>query len=186
MCQTLRNPLDSSPPGSSLHGTSQARTLDWVAFPSPEDLPDPEIEPSSLYLLNCRGFSTHRAIRGALFLLHLWSLPLCLWILQVWVCGFSASLLVSPSCPIVIHLINRVHVLEDKRLHLSSHFSWQFWLIHHQNPLSWHKVSAAPLTRIHCVVTEHQVSLSLVQLLVFSEWLFSLQSPVSTLLYCPR
>ena len=186
MCQTLRNPLDSSPPGSSLHGTSQARTLDWVAFPSLEDLPDPEIEPSSLYLLNCRGFSTHWAIRGALFLLHLWSLPLCLWILQVWVCGFSASLLVSLSCPIVIHLINRVHVLEDKRLHLSSHFSWQFWLIHHQNPLFWHKVSAAPLTRIHCVVTEHQVSLSLVQLLVFSEWLFSLQSPVSTLLYCPR
>ena len=48
LCLTLHNPLDCSPPGSSVHGTFQARTLDWVAFPSPEDLPDPEIEPSSL------------------------------------------------------------------------------------------------------------------------------------------
>ena len=36
-----------SPPGSSFHGTLQARILEWVAVPSPGDLPDPGIEPRS-------------------------------------------------------------------------------------------------------------------------------------------
>ena len=39
--------MDCSPPGSSLHGILQARVLEWVAFPSPGDLPDPGIEPGS-------------------------------------------------------------------------------------------------------------------------------------------
>ena len=30
-CPTLCDPMDSSPPGSSVHGTSQARILEWVA-----------------------------------------------------------------------------------------------------------------------------------------------------------
>ena len=29
---TLSNPVDCSPPGSSVHGFSQARILEWVAF----------------------------------------------------------------------------------------------------------------------------------------------------------
>ena len=29
------NPMDCSPPGSSVHGLFQARILEWVAFPSP-------------------------------------------------------------------------------------------------------------------------------------------------------
>ena len=29
-CQTLCNPMDSSPPGSSVHGISQVRILEWV------------------------------------------------------------------------------------------------------------------------------------------------------------
>ena len=36
--------MESSPSGSSVHGTSQARILEQVAFPSPEDLPNPGIE----------------------------------------------------------------------------------------------------------------------------------------------
>ena len=32
---------------STVHGILQARTLEWVAFPSPEDLPNPGIEPRS-------------------------------------------------------------------------------------------------------------------------------------------
>ena len=32
-------PTDCSPPGSSVHGISQARILEWVPFPSPGDLP---------------------------------------------------------------------------------------------------------------------------------------------------
>ena len=31
-CLTLCDPLDCSPPGSSVHGISQARTLEWVAI----------------------------------------------------------------------------------------------------------------------------------------------------------
>ena len=34
-CPTLCDPMDSSPPGSSVHRILQARTLEWVAFPSP-------------------------------------------------------------------------------------------------------------------------------------------------------
>ena len=33
-CLTLCNPMDCSPPGSSVHGILQARTLEWVAIPS--------------------------------------------------------------------------------------------------------------------------------------------------------
>ena len=36
--------MDCSLPGSSVHGVLQARILEWVAFPSPGDLPDPAIE----------------------------------------------------------------------------------------------------------------------------------------------
>ena len=32
-CSTLCHPRDCSPPGSSVHGISQARILEWVAFP---------------------------------------------------------------------------------------------------------------------------------------------------------
>ena len=46
-CPTLCNPLDCSPPGSSVHGIFQARILEWVACPPPGDLPDPGIEPES-------------------------------------------------------------------------------------------------------------------------------------------
>ena len=31
-CPTLCDPIDDSPPGSSLHGILQARTLEWVAI----------------------------------------------------------------------------------------------------------------------------------------------------------
>ena len=43
----LWDPMDYSPPGSSVHGILQARILEWGAFPPPGDLPDPEIEPVS-------------------------------------------------------------------------------------------------------------------------------------------
>ena len=34
-CPTLCNPIDGSPPGSAVPGILQARTLEWVALPSP-------------------------------------------------------------------------------------------------------------------------------------------------------
>ena len=48
--------LGCSPPGSSVHGISQARRLEWVAISSPWDLPDPGIEPTSSALAG--GFFT--------------------------------------------------------------------------------------------------------------------------------
>ena len=46
-CPILCDPMDCSPPGSSVQGILQARALEWVPFPSPGDLPDPGIEPTS-------------------------------------------------------------------------------------------------------------------------------------------
>ena len=42
--------MDCSPPGSSVHGILQAKCWSELPFPSPEDLPDPGIEPRSLAL----------------------------------------------------------------------------------------------------------------------------------------
>ena len=47
-CPTRCDPIDCSPPGSSVHGILQARILEWVAVPSPRGSPDPGIEPESL------------------------------------------------------------------------------------------------------------------------------------------
>ena len=45
---TLCDPMDCSPPGSSVHGILQARILEWVPIPfSRGDLPDPGIQPGS-------------------------------------------------------------------------------------------------------------------------------------------
>ena len=44
---TLRDPVDCSPPGSSVHGILQARILEWAAISFSRDLPDPGIEPRS-------------------------------------------------------------------------------------------------------------------------------------------
>ena len=44
---TLRDPMDCSPPGSSVHRIFQTRILEWIAISSPGDLPDPGIKPTS-------------------------------------------------------------------------------------------------------------------------------------------
>ena len=51
-CSTLCDPVDCSPPDSSLCGILQARILEWVARPSSRDLPDPGIELTSLEFLH--------------------------------------------------------------------------------------------------------------------------------------
>ena len=40
-------PMDSNPPGSSVHGSFQARVLEWVAISSSRDLGNPWTEPMS-------------------------------------------------------------------------------------------------------------------------------------------
>ena len=46
-CPPLCDPMDYSPPGSSVHGILQARVLKWVAISFSRDLPDPGIKPRS-------------------------------------------------------------------------------------------------------------------------------------------
>ena len=46
-CPILCDPMDCSPPGSSIHGIFQVRVWSGLPFPSPGDLPDPRIEPRS-------------------------------------------------------------------------------------------------------------------------------------------
>jgi len=42
--------MNCNTPGSSVHGISQARILEWLSFLSPGDLLDPGIKPASLAL----------------------------------------------------------------------------------------------------------------------------------------
>ena len=59
-CVTLCNPMDCSPPGSSVHGIFQARILEWVPCPPLGHLPYSGIKPKSLRSpeLTGRFFST--------------------------------------------------------------------------------------------------------------------------------
>ena len=45
-CLTHCDPVDCSPPGSTVHGILQARILEGVAMPSSRGLPNPGIEPA--------------------------------------------------------------------------------------------------------------------------------------------
>ena len=46
-CPTLCDPMNCSPPGSSLHGIPHARILEWVAISFSRVLPNPGFEPGS-------------------------------------------------------------------------------------------------------------------------------------------
>ena len=54
--QPFRNPVDCSPPGSSVHAISQARILEEIAISFSRDLPNPGVEPTSPALAG--GFLT--------------------------------------------------------------------------------------------------------------------------------
>ena len=51
LCPTLCDPMDYSPPGSSVHGTFQARILEWVAIPFSKGSSRPR---DGICLLHCR------------------------------------------------------------------------------------------------------------------------------------
>ena len=57
-CLTLSGSMDCSPPGSSVHGISQARILEWVGISFSRDLPNSGIKPTSLlHLLHWQAYS---------------------------------------------------------------------------------------------------------------------------------
>ena len=59
LCPTLSNPMDCSPPGSSVHGIFQARVLEWVAISS-------SVVSNSLRPVDCSppGSSVHGAFQA--------------------------------------------------------------------------------------------------------------------------
>ena len=69
-CLTLCDPVDCSLPGSSVHGISQARILEWVAISSSRDLPNPGIQPASPALAG-RFFTTELPGKPGTYLLYL-------------------------------------------------------------------------------------------------------------------
>ena len=69
----LCDPMDCSPPGSSVHGIFQARILEWVPFHSRGDLSDTAIKLASPALagrffttepLHLPGFSVHEILQA--------------------------------------------------------------------------------------------------------------------------
>ena len=67
------NPMDCSPPGSSVHGILQVKILEWVAIPFfRRDLPDPGIKRVSLASPTLADeFFTTKPPRKPLMLFHL-------------------------------------------------------------------------------------------------------------------
>ena len=57
-CLTLRDSMDYSPPGSSVHGILQARILEWVATPHQEIFLTQGLNLSLLWLLHCKQILT--------------------------------------------------------------------------------------------------------------------------------
>ena len=64
-CLILCNPMNHSPSGSSVHVIFQARILEWVPFPTPEDLSVPGTESTFLVSPALAGgfFTTWKAPR---------------------------------------------------------------------------------------------------------------------------
>ena len=62
-CLTLRDPMDCSLLGSSIHGILQARILEWVAVPSSRGIfPTKGLNPG---LLHCRQILYHLSCQGS-------------------------------------------------------------------------------------------------------------------------
>ena len=94
LCSTLCDPMDCSPPGSSVHGFLQARYWRGLPCPPPGDLPNPGVKSGSPTLLadslpseppgkpKNTGVSNLTLLQGV-FLTHKsnWDLLHCRWIL---------------------------------------------------------------------------------------------------------
>ena len=74
-------PMDCSPPGSSVHGILQARTLEWVAISSSRELPDPGIKLASLACLALAGgfFTTESPGKPYFIYIHTHTYKCCIW-----------------------------------------------------------------------------------------------------------
>ena len=71
---SLCNPMDCSPPGSSVHGILQEEYRSGLSCPPLRDLPDPGIEPTSLCLLHWQAGSLPLVPTGKPRIWVLWSI----------------------------------------------------------------------------------------------------------------
>ena len=89
LCPTLYDPVDCSAPGSSVHGISQARTLEWVVISSSRGSPRPrDRTPSPVSPASAGGFFTTAPPRKPLltsrhFLIQPASSQFCVWFQSV-------------------------------------------------------------------------------------------------------
>ena len=72
LCLTLRDPMDHSPPGSSVYGILQARILEWISMPSSRGSSDPGIELMSLCLLHWQAGSLLSVFCTSYFFILFW------------------------------------------------------------------------------------------------------------------
>ena len=75
---TLFDPMDCSPPGSSVHGILQARTLEWVAISFSRESLSIVFLPSqvnSILTVACRGFNTLCFVLVSFHILFLLIIP---------------------------------------------------------------------------------------------------------------
>ena len=61
-CSTFGNPMDCSPPGSSVHGILQVRILEWVAVPFSRGFSTQGLNPG---LPHCRQILFHLSHQGS-------------------------------------------------------------------------------------------------------------------------
>ena len=76
LCLTFCDPMDCSPPGTSVHGILQTRILEWVAMPSSRGFPDPGMEPSSPALQADSLSLNHRGKASLFITTHLGNLKI--------------------------------------------------------------------------------------------------------------
>ena len=87
-CLTLRDPMDCSPPSSSVHRILQARILEWVAIPFSRDL---WTQGLNLGLLHSRLILYHLSHQGSLQRSNKYSelIIACLFHSYQWFQGYS-------------------------------------------------------------------------------------------------
>ena len=92
-CLTRCDPMDCSPPGSSVHGIIPVRMLEWVAIPSSRRYSQPRWNPCLLRLPHCRQILYRLSHEGSLRLSVVHHLPLS----SVPWDGYTKACLVSVS-----------------------------------------------------------------------------------------
>ena len=78
LCLTLWDPMDCSPPGSSVHGIFLGRILEWVAMPSSKESSQPRDQThiSCISYIAGRFFTAKLLGKGLLKVTHIWQTTL--------------------------------------------------------------------------------------------------------------